>query len=108
MVIFIWLSWVIVFFLILLFPLVFGEVMIVGLAKLHLDPGTATSIIVAVLLGGLVNIPRIPSDEEILVHPLAAFGLFELWPEIRRIRRETVVAVNADCEAERDIKATVN
>jgi uncharacterized membrane protein len=101
MVIFVWLSWVIVFFLILLFPLVFGEVMIVGRAKLHLDPGTATSIIVAVLLGGLVNIPvaRIPSDEEILVHPLAAFGLFELWPEIRRIRRETVVAVNADCEA---------
>jgi hypothetical protein len=83
-------------FLLFLFPFVFSEVMLISLAKLHLDPGTATSIAVAVMLGGLINIPivRIPLHDEILVHPLTVFGMSGLWPEIRRVRRETIIAVN--------------
>jgi len=70
--------------------------MVVSLAKLHLGPGTAVSIVVAVMLGGLINIPiaRVPLEDQILVHPLAVFGLSGLWPEIRRVRRETIIAVN--------------
>jgi len=94
--IFTWLSLAVTLFLLFLFPFVFGELMVVSLAKLHLDPGTAVSIVVAVILGGLINIPiaRIPLEDEILVDPLAVFGLSGLWPEIRRVRRETIIAVN--------------
>jgi len=92
----IWLSWAASLLLLVLFPLVFSEVMIVGLAKLHLEPGVAAAIVAAVFFGGLVNVPitRIAREDEVLVHPLAAFGLFEMWPEIRRVRRQTIVAVN--------------
>jgi uncharacterized membrane protein len=91
-----WLSLAITLFLLVLFPFVFSGLMVASLAKLHLDPGTAASIVVAVMLGGLINIPiaRIPLEEEILIHPLAVFGLSALWPEIRRVRRETIIAVN--------------
>ena len=94
--IFTWLSLAVTLFLLFLFPFVFGELMVVSLAKLHLDPGAAVSIVVAVMLGGLINIPiaRIPLEDEILVDPLAVFGLSGLWPEIRRVRRETIIAVN--------------
>jgi uncharacterized membrane protein len=91
-----WLSLAITFVLLILFPLVFSELMVVSLAKLHLDPGAAASIIITVMLGGLVDIPiaRIPHKGEILIHPLTVFGLSGLWPEIRRVRRETIIAVN--------------
>ncbi len=91
-----WLSLAITLFLLFLFPFVFSELMVVNLAKLHLDPGTAASIAVAIMLGGLINIPiaHIPLEEEILIHPLAVFGLSGLWPEIRHVRRETIIAVN--------------
>jgi uncharacterized membrane protein len=95
-IILIWLSLAISLVLLILFPLVFSEVMIVGLAKLHLEPAMAVATVAAVFLGGLVNIPvtRMAREEEVLIHPLAAFGLLGFWPEIRRIRRETLVAVN--------------
>ena len=91
-----WLSLAITFFLLALLPFVFSELMVASLAKLHLDPGTAASIAVVIMLGGLINIAiaRIPLEEEILIHPLAVFGLSALWPEIRRVRRETIIAVN--------------
>jgi uncharacterized membrane protein len=94
--IFTWLSLAITLFLLFLFPFVFSELMVVSLAKLHLDPGTAVLIVVAVMLGGLINIPiaRVPLEDQILVHPLAVFGLSGSWPEIRRVRRETIIAVN--------------
>ncbi len=94
--IFTWLSLAITLFLLFLFPFVFSELMVVSLAKLHLDPGTAVSIVVAVMLGGLINIPIawVPLEDQILVHPLAVFGLSGLWPRIRRVRRETTIAVN--------------
>ena len=59
-----WLSLAITLFLLFLFPFVFSELMVASLAKLHLDPGTAASIAVAIMLGGLINIPiaRIPLE----------------------------------------------
>ena len=92
----IWLSLALSFLLLLLFPFLFSEVMIVGLTKLRLEPETAVWIVIAMLLGGLVNIPisRVANDERLLVHSLGAFGFFDFWPEIRRVCRETIVAVN--------------
>jgi uncharacterized membrane protein len=92
----VWLSLAISLVLVVLFPFVFSEMMIEGLAKLHLEPSTAVAVVATVFLGGLVNIPvaRMAREDEVLVDPLAAFGLFGWWPEIRRIRRETVIAVN--------------
>jgi uncharacterized membrane protein len=95
-IIFVWLSLALSLLLLLLFPFAFTQVMIVGLAKLHLQPNVAVAIVAAVFLGGLVDIPvtRVASEEEVLIHPFAVFGLSGVWPEIRRLRRETVVAVN--------------
>jgi hypothetical protein len=53
----IWLSLALSFLLLLLFPFLFSELMIVGLTKLRLEPETAAWIVIAMLLGGLVNIP---------------------------------------------------
>jgi len=82
--------------LFVLFPLVFGELMVAALEKLHLSGRAAVALVMAVFLGGLVNIPvrRIVRTEEVLVHPLAVFGLADWWPRLRRIRRETIIAVN--------------
>jgi uncharacterized membrane protein len=96
MIFFIWISWAIAFFLVLLFPFLFSEVMIEGLAKLHLDPRTGFWIVLMVLLGGFVNIPiaRIPREDRLLVYQLPGFGPFEFRPRIKRIKAETIVAVN--------------
>lgn len=82
--------------LLVLLPLLFGQIMIGGLAKLHLSPGTALALVFAIILGGLINIPvsRIVREETVPEHPLALFGFWESWPRLRRVRRETVIAVN--------------
>jgi uncharacterized membrane protein len=82
--------------LLLLMPVVFGELMAMSLVKLHLSPQAALLLVMAVIVGGLVNIPvkRIVHERVVPVHPLAVFGLRALWPEMRRERRETIIAVN--------------
>jgi uncharacterized membrane protein len=93
----IWLSLALSLLLLILFPFIFSQVMIESLGKLHLEPSVAATIAVAVLLGGLVNIPitRITREDEVFDHPLAVFGLPRLLPGCRRVRRHTIVAVNA-------------
>src|SRR5574337_1911906 len=83
-------------FLLVLFPLVLGELMVGGLAKLHLSQPAAALSMFGIIFGGLINIPvkRSVHTEEIATHPLAIFGLADFWPELRRMRRETVIAVN--------------
>jgi hypothetical protein len=49
-----WLSLAATLILLFLFPFVFSELMVASLAKLHLGPGTAASIAVAIMLGGLI------------------------------------------------------
>jgi uncharacterized membrane protein len=47
-------------------------------------------------LGSLINIPvkSIVREYDVIVHPLAIYGLADLSPWLRRVRRETVIAVN--------------
>src|SRR5712671_7144014 len=82
--------------LLLLLPMLFGELMATSLVKLHLSPEAALLLMVAIIAGGLVNIPvkRIAHERVIPAHPLAVFGLGGLWPGMRRERRETIIAVN--------------
>jgi len=63
--------------LFLLLPILFGELMATSLVKLHLSPEAALLLMVAIIVGGLVNIPvkRIPHERVVPAHPLAVFGL---------------------------------
>src|ERR1700730_7624503 len=82
--------------LLLLMPIFFGELMAASLVKLHLSPEAALLLMIAIIVGGLVTIPvkRIAREWVVRAHPLAVFGLGGLWPEMRRERRETIIAVN--------------
>ena len=77
-------------------PLLFVGIFNTALLKLHLTPGSAFVVLMAVLLGSLVNVPvrRIRRTEAVFVDYGAVFGLIGVWPRLRRVRRETVVAVN--------------
>lgn len=91
-----WLSLLLALVLVLLFPLLFGELMLAGLAKLHLGSQAAIALMIAIVLGGMVNIPvkRIIRQEDVVVRPFAIFGVRGLWPALQRVRRETIIAVN--------------
>jgi uncharacterized membrane protein len=80
----------------ILFPLVFGELMVTALAKLHLSRESAALIFMAILFGGLVNIPvaRLKREEPAIVHPLAVYGLPRVWPRLGRTTPDTIIAVN--------------
>jgi uncharacterized membrane protein len=79
--------------LLLLLPILFSELMATSLVKLHLSPEAALLLMMAIIVGGLVNIPvkRIAHERVVPLHPLAVFGLGGLWPEMRR---ETIIALN--------------
>jgi uncharacterized membrane protein len=82
--------------LLILLPIVFGQVMLGALGRLHINPQTAGAIMAAIVVGGFVNIPvkRIVRHDNVVVDPFATFGLAGFWPRLRRVRRETVIAVN--------------
>jgi len=92
----VWFSLLAALLLLVLFPLLFGQIMATSLIKLHLSPASALVLLAGIIAGGLINIPvkRIQRSELIEVHPLAAFGLLDAWPELRRVRRDTIVAIN--------------
>jgi len=92
----IWFSVLAALFLLILLPLLFGELMANGLVKLHLSPSSALVLVIGIIAGGMVNIPvkRIQRSDTIEVHPLAAYGIKERFPQMRRVRSETIVAVN--------------
>jgi len=85
-----------VFALLFLLPLLFGELMLASLAKLHLNPSTALGLVAAMLVGGAINIPlrRLDSSGERSVHPLAAYRLENVWPRLWKERRESIIALN--------------
>jgi len=91
----IWFSLLVFVVLLLLLPLAFGELMVEGLAKLHLTASAAVILVIGIFVGGFINIPvkRLRS-QQVSVHPLAVFGLSGVWPQLRRVRQETVIAVN--------------
>jgi uncharacterized membrane protein len=82
--------------LLVLFPLVFGQLMVAALIKLHLTQSAAIDIVIAIILGGLINIPvkRIVRHDSVSSNPLAVFGLSSTMPQLARVRRETIIAVN--------------
>ncbi len=82
--------------LVVLFPFLFGELMFTSLTKLHLSPSIALACVIAIFVGGLINIPikSVVRDGEVIEHPLAVYGLAGLWPQLQRVRRTTIIAVN--------------
>ena len=90
------LSLIIFLIMAVLFPFVFGELMLASLSKLHLSPSTALTLVIAIFVGGLVNIPvkSVVNDRDVVSRPLAVYGLADLWPQLQRVRRETIIAVN--------------
>ena len=91
----IWFS-LLAFIVLVLLPFAFGELMVGGLAKLHLSPSAAVVLVIAIFVGGFINIPvkRLIRSEQVSVHPLAVFGLSAVWPQLQRNRHQTVIAVN--------------
>jgi uncharacterized membrane protein len=90
------LSLLVFLILAVLFPLLFGELMLASLSKLHLSPSMALTLVIAIFVGGLVNIPvkSVVNDRDVVSHPLAVYGLSDFWPQLQRVRRETIIAVN--------------
>ncbi len=82
--------------LLVLMPFVFAQLMFAALAKLHLSPEAAAALMIAIFAGSFVNIPvkRYVRDEWVAVHPLAVLGMFDLLPRLRRVHRQTIIAVN--------------
>jgi uncharacterized membrane protein len=84
------------FFLLVLLPILFGQLLLASLAKLHLSPEAAVAVLLAIVCGALFNIPvkRIVRHSETEVHPFAIFGLPYYLPYRRRTSRVTIIAVN--------------
>jgi uncharacterized membrane protein len=82
--------------MIVLLPILYGGLLAASLAKLHLSTGLALILMVAIIIGGLINIPvkRIAHDRVVPMHPLAVYGLGGVLPAMRRERRDTIIAVN--------------
>ena len=82
--------------LLALLPFVFGELFSTALMKLRLTPHAALWIILGILIGSGINIPvgRVPRTGDVVEDPLALFGFSGWWPQLRRVRRETIIAVN--------------
>jgi len=80
----------------LLSPLLFSEVMLASLEKLHLSPSVALTLMSAMIFGGLINIPitRIRRERNVSSNPLAVYGLGDFWPGMERNTHETIIAVN--------------
>lgn len=84
------------FVLAVLSPLLFGRLMLGSLEKLHLDPPTALSLVIAIFVGGLINMPiaTIRRDKNVSSNPLAVYGLSGFWPQFERNTTQTIIAIN--------------
>ena len=82
--------------LLALLPVVFGELFSTALIKLRLTPHAALWVILGILIGSGINIPvrRLARDEDVPEDSFALFGFSGWWPQLRRVRRETIIAVN--------------
>jgi uncharacterized membrane protein len=77
-------------------PWMFAGMLAGALGRLQIDPRTSAWLVAGIFVGSLVNIPvrRLVRDEPLPVDLLAVFGLHGWWPATRRLRHETIVAVN--------------
>ncbi|MGD9856547.1 MAG: DUF1614 domain-containing protein [Planctomycetaceae bacterium] len=79
-----------------LMPLVMFDVMTTALERLHLHPAIATLLVLGMFLGSVINIPvhRFTRDDPQPEVTLGPFGYVTLGPQTRRLKMETVIAVN--------------
>jgi len=84
------------FVLLFLLPYLFTGLMAGALAKLHISHAAAWQLVLAIIIGGFINIPitHLSQPRELAANPLAMYGLDRLFPSIRRQPRETIIAVN--------------
>ncbi len=92
----IWLSYLVSAVLIVLLLNLFASIMTASLAKLHISHQMAALLGAAIIAGGFINIPvaRVKHAGEASSNPLAIFGLDEVFPQMCRTCRETIIAVN--------------
>jgi uncharacterized membrane protein len=85
-------------FLLLLMPFLLIDVMHTALERLHLSPPVAMMAVIWIFLGSLINVPvqRIAREEEQPIELIAVLGFWGPgWtPRLRRVRRDTTIAVN--------------
>lgn len=83
-------------FLMCLLPVFLIETLQAALSRLHLSGPVASLAVLAILIGSMINVPvyRVPRSEmqPEIVMGLVYFGM--LAPQFRRVRQETVVAIN--------------
>ncbi|WP_119417750.1 DUF1614 domain-containing protein [Desertibaculum subflavum] len=82
--------------LVILLPILFGQLLITSLEKLHLSAGAAVALVIAIVLGGLVNIPvrRIVREgSDAALDPFSAYRLPVPW-QARATGPGVVIAVN--------------
>ncbi len=79
-----------------LMPLFLVDAMRFALEQLHLSPGQAVATVIAIFVGGMFNLPlyRMVREDDQATEPVAEFGMYGWMPQWRRMRRETVIAVN--------------
>jgi hypothetical protein len=67
-----------------------------ALAKLHISHAAVGQLVLAIILGGFINVPitRLSQPQELAANPLAKYCLDRLFPSLQRQPRETVIAVN--------------
>lgn len=79
-----------------LMPLILFDVMRAALERLYLTPTAAALLVLGMFLGSLINLPvhRFSRDAPQPEVTLGPFGHLVLGPQVRRLRYETVIAVN--------------
>ena len=84
------------FLLMIALPLALGQAMLTSLGKLHMSPNFAILTLIAIVVGGAINIPvkRIVREQPVWSHPLTIWGLDRSLPRWTIRRRETIIAVN--------------
>ncbi len=82
--------------LLCMMPFIFVQVLQTALERLHLSAPVAALVVVGILVGSMINIPvhRLTRDEPQpeIVMGVMYYGM--LAPQFRRLRRETIIAVN--------------
>ncbi len=82
--------------LLIFLPFLFSELLAGSLLKLHLTRDQAVGLTIAIIFGGLINIPvgRVHHQGETVSDPMAIFGLSGFLPQMRRMSHETIIALN--------------
>ena len=86
----------ILFFLLVLFPLILADAMLAALEKLGLSPAMSLLVAIGIFLGGVVNIPvrKVPGDRTIEASPVQLFGFDRLFPRRVQQKPDITIAVN--------------